>query len=216
MGKKSTIAAIYARVSTQHHGQNPDVQLAELRRFCQARGWSIGHEIVDHGYSGGTAARPGLRRLETLVRSRKVDAVVVVKLDRLFRSLRHLVATLDEYQALGITFVAVMDSIDYSTPSGRFFTQVLGSLAELERSILRERTMMGLDYARASGKRLGRPRSHDPEEIRRLRALGLTYAAIQERLGLSKGTVCRALAGTPKSPSARSPKTSVNSGGADD
>ena len=202
----------YTRVSTDDKGQNPEVQSAELRRYCLARGWEITEEIVDHGYSGGTDQRPGLKRLIAAVRSREVDAVIVVKLDRLFRSLKHLVATLEEFQSLGITFVATKDNVDYSTPAGRFFVQILGSLAEFEKSLLRERTMMGLAHARAVGKKLGRPATTDNATIIELGKAGLSYRAIQKRLGVSAGAVWRAMSGAPKSPSKAKRKSSTNSG----
>lgn len=182
-------AAIYARVSTSHHDQNPEVQIQHLRSYCEARQWMIKHEIIDHGYTGSNDRRPGLRNLLQLVRVREVDVVVVVKLDRLFRSLKHLVVTLEEFEALGVTFVATKDAIDWSTPAGRFFCQVLGSLAELEKSILVERTMMGLDHARSRGKRLGRPSLNLTQKVRELRAKGKTYRQIQSLLKISPGTV---------------------------
>lgn len=183
----------YSRVSTANKDQNPDVQVQELRRYSLARGWTIAHEIVDHGYSGGTDARPGLKQLQSLVREREVDVVIVVKMDRLFRSLKHLVTSLDEYEALGVKFIATKDNVDYSTPSGRLFVQVLGSLAEFEKALLRERTMMGLAHARRMGKTLGRPKKRDDDAIKSLRSSGLTFAKIQAKLGVSKGAVCRAL-----------------------
>ncbi len=189
--------ATYSRVSTRHHDQKPEIQVNELRRYCRARGWKITHEIVDH-HTGGTDDRPGLKKLLDLVRTRQVDAVVVLKLDRLFRSLKHLLASLEEFDALGVQFIAVKDAVDWTTPSGRFFLQVLGSLAEFERGLLRERTMLGLEHARASGKILGRPKVHDDAAIRKLRKKGLSYTVIQKRLGVSKGAVCRALSGIPK------------------
>lgn len=155
----------YSRVSTSNKDQNPEVQFHELRRYCAARGWEVVDEIVDHGFTGSTDNRPGLKRLLALVRERRVDVVVVVKMDRLFRSLKHLVATLEEWQALGVQFVATKDNIDYTTPSGRLFAQILGSLAEFEKSLLIERTRMGLDHARAMGKTLGRPKKRDDEAI---------------------------------------------------
>lgn len=112
MSERRFLVATYSRVSTSHHGQNPDVQVYDLRRYCQARDWHVAHEIVDHGFSGGTDSRPGLKQLIALVRAREVDAVVVVKLDRLFRSLKHLVTMLEEFQALGVQFVAVRDNVD--------------------------------------------------------------------------------------------------------
>ena len=183
----------YSRVSTSHHDQNPEVQVYELRRYCTARGWDIAEEIVDHGYSGGTDQRPGLKRLMTLVRTRKIDAVVILKLDRLFRDLKHLITTLEEFQALGVLFVASHDNIDYTSPMGRLMVQIMGALGEFEKGRLRERTMMGLAHARACGKRLGRPRNGKEEDIRALRAKQMTYSQIQKKLGVSKGAVGRAL-----------------------
>lgn len=192
--------ATYSRVSTSHHNQNPEVQVHELRRYCQAREWKVDHEIVDHGYSGGSTLRPGLKQLQELVSRREIDVVVVVKMDRLFRSLKHLVSTLEEWQALGIQFVATKDNIDYTTPSGRLLAQILGSLAEFEKSLLIERTMMGLEHARRQGKKLGRPRVRDDRAIIDLRAQGLSYSQIQKRLGIGRGSVFRALSVVPKTP----------------
>lgn len=192
--------ATYSRVSTSHHGQNPEVQVHELRRYCQARGWDIIHEVVDHGFTGSTTARPGLKQLLDLVSNRQVDVVVVVKMDRLFRSLKHLVSTLEEWQALGVQFVSTKDNIDYTTPSGRLLAQILGSLAEFEKSLLVERTIMGLDHARRTGKILGRPKTRDDQKIIELRNKGLSYTAIQKELGVSRGSIFRALHAVPKTP----------------
>ena len=205
--------AIYARVSTSHHDQRPEIQINELRKFCSARGWDIKHEIVDHGYTGSSDGRPGLKQLWRLARSREIDGIAVVKLDRLFRSLKHLVTSLDELQALGIVFVATKDSVDYSTPSGRLFVQILGSLAEFEKSLLRERTLMGLEHARSLGKKLGRPKTTNADEIIQLRKGGLSYRAIQKRLNVSVGSISRALKSAPKTPSNKPPKSAVKSGG---
>ncbi len=196
MGSNPSLrVATYSRVSTAHHDQNPEIQVNELRRYCLARSWTITHEIVDHGYTGANDQRPGLKELLQLVRSREVDVVVVVvvKLDRLFRSLKHLVTVLDELNELNIQFIATKDNVDYSTPSGRLFVQVLGSLAEFEKSLLRERTLMGLQHARSIGKRLGRPPTSDREAIVKLREQGLTYTEIQNRLGVSRGAIYRTL-----------------------
>jgi DNA invertase Pin-like site-specific DNA recombinase len=185
--------AVYARVSTSHHGQDPEVQLAELRRYCAARGWAIEHEITDEGYSGGTHVRPGLKRLFELVRTREVDGVVVLKLDRLFRSLKHLVFTLEEFQQLGVLFVAVKDNVDYTTPAGRLLVQIIGSIAEFEKELLRERTLLGLQHARNLGKILGRPKRRDDARIKLLRDAGMTFTEIQKELNISRGSVSRAL-----------------------
>lgn len=198
--------ATYSRVSTSHHGQNPEVQVHELRRYCEARSWTIAHEIVDHGFSGGTDSRPGLKQLLSLVRERQVDVVVVVKMDRLFRSLKHLVTTLEEWQSINIQFVATKDNIDYTTPAGRLLAQILGSLAEFEKSLLIERTMLGLEHARRQGKKLGRPKTRDDGKIQALRSQGLSYTAIQKQLGVSRGAISRALQSVPKTPEKSPPK----------
>lgn len=185
--------ATYSRVSTTHHSQKPEVQVHELRRYCEARGWTIEHELVDHGYSGSSDHRPSLRQLISLVQERKVDVVVVVKMDRLFRSLKHLVTTLEEWQSLGVQFVAVKDNIDYTTPAGRLLAQILGSLAEFEKSLLIERTMLGLEHAKRSGKKLGRPKTADFDKIIELRQQGYSYTQIQKQLGVGRGSIFRAL-----------------------
>jgi len=194
MTGKALKVATYSRVSTNKREQKPEVQVGELKRYCKARGFKVTHEIVDRA-SGGGDDRPGLKRLLQLVRAREVDAVVVVKLDRLFRSLKHLVNTLSEFEALGVKFIATRDQVDLTTPAGRMFVQILGSLAEFERELIRERIMLGLDHARSQGKRLGRPKVNDDVKIRQLRKQGLSYQAIQRKLGISKGAVCRAVSG---------------------
>ena len=183
----------YSRVSTSHHDQKPEIQVEELRRYCASRGWEITEELVDHGFSGGTAERPALKTLMKLARTRKVDIICVTKLDRLFRSLKHLILTLDEFETLGVKFVSVHDGLDYTSAASRFFIQVLGSLAELEKSILVERTKLGLEHARRNGKKLGRPKQRDDEAILELRTNGLTYTEIEERLKVSRGAIYRAV-----------------------
>lgn len=183
----------YARVSTTHHDQKPELQLEEMRRYCLMKGWEIQEEIVDHGYSGSTDARPGLKKLLSMVRNREVDIVIVLKLDRLFRSLRHLVVTLDEWQDKGITFIAIKDQVDYTTSTGRFFVQLLGCLGEFEKSLLRERTIMGLEHAKARGVKLGRRKLRDDEAIHKLRKSGKSIRQIAKEHNVSTTAVQRSL-----------------------
>jgi DNA invertase Pin-like site-specific DNA recombinase len=150
-------AAVYARVSTLD--QNPDNQLIELRRYVGARGWQLA-EYVHHGVSGAKEGRPELNRLLRDAKRRQIDIVVCWRLDRLGRSLRHLIFLLDELTALGVGFVSLGEGIDTSTPAGRLQLHVLGAIAEFERSRLRERVVAGLQRARRDGKRLGRPPRH--------------------------------------------------------
>ena len=186
-------AVTYSRVSTSDKGQNPEVQRDELRRFCLARGWEITIEVVDHGFSGGTDQRPGLKQLLTLVRARRVDVVVVTKLDRLARSLRHLVTLLDEFTVLGVQFVSIHDQIDLTTASGRLMLHIIAAFAEFERSLIRERTLLGLAHALRQGKKLGRPRTRDDQAILRLHANGLALREIARQLHTSLGAVQRAI-----------------------
>jgi DNA invertase Pin-like site-specific DNA recombinase len=148
-------AAIYARVST--FDQEPENQLAEIRRYINARGWTA-VEYIDRGVSGAKDRRPDLDRLLADARRRRFDVLVVWRLDRLGRNLRHLIVLLEELQALGIAFVSLNEGIDATTPAGKLQMHILGAIAEFERARIAERVKAGLQRARAQGKRLGRPR----------------------------------------------------------
>ena len=184
-------AAIYARVSTSN-GQDPHMQTRELREYCQRRGWEIAGDYVDVGVSGAKDSRPELNRLIGDAHRRQFDAVVVWKFDRFARSVSHLLRALETFQALGIEFVSLTEGVDTSTPMGKMVFTVLGAVAELERSLIRERVRAGLRNARAKGKLIGRPRvKADVAHILDLRAQGLSWLAIGEKLGLGEGTVRR-------------------------
>src|SRR5215831_12466425 len=156
-------AAIYARVSTLD--QQPENQLQELRRYIQARGWTP-IEFVDRGVSGSKDRRPSLDALVGDARKRRFDVLVVWRLDRLGRSLRHLVTLVEELQGIGIAFVSLGEGIDCSTPAGKLQLHILAALAEFERARIQERVRAGLARARAQGVRLGRPpRRIDPERL---------------------------------------------------
>jgi putative DNA-invertase from lambdoid prophage Rac len=152
---KTLKAAIYARVST--FDQDPENQLGELRRYVEARGWTAS-EYVDRGISGAKEQRPALAQLLIEAHRRRFDVLVCWRLDRFGRSLRHLIVTIDELQALGIAFVSLGEGIDATTPAGRLQLHVLGAIAEFERARIAERVCAGLERARRQGKRLGRPR----------------------------------------------------------
>lgn len=185
--------ALYARVSTAT-GQNPEMQLAELREYCQRRGWTITGEYVDVGVSGAKEKRPQLDRLLIAVRRREVDAVSVWKLDRLGRSLKHLVNLIAEWESLGIVFVSFRDNLDFSTPGGRLMFNIIAAMAEFERDLIRERVKAGIARAKADGKRIGRKRRLDvsPERVAELRAQGKSWPEIARDLNCGLGTVCRA------------------------
>ena len=149
--------AVYVRVSTVN-GQSPEMQLTELREYVSRRGWEISREYVDHGVSGSKESRPELNRLMADAHTRKFDVVLCWKVDRFGRSLKHLVNALADLDAYGVAFVSLRDNLDLSTPSGRLMFQIIGAMAEFERSLIQERVRAGLQNARAHGKQLGRPR----------------------------------------------------------
>ena len=193
-----TKLALYARVST-NNGQDPETQLLALREYAQARKLTVFNEYVDTGISGSTDSRPELDRLMVDARRRRIDAVLVWKFDRWARSTRHLILTLEEFQSLGVDFISLSESIDTSTPMGKMVFTILGSVAELERSLIQERVVLGMQRARAQGKVLGRPRVIvDADRVAALRAEGYSWAMIVEEVGVSKGTVQRAFYALPK------------------
>lgn len=141
-------AAIYARVSTLD--QEPENQLVELRRYVEARGWTS-TEFVDRGVSGSKDRRPALDTLIAAAKRRRFDVVVCWRLDRLGRSLRHLVTLIEDLQALGIAFVSLGEGIDCTTPAGKLQLHILAALAEFERARIQERVRAGLPRAKLQG-----------------------------------------------------------------
>ena len=184
--------ALYARVSTLDKGQDPEMQLRELREYCQRRDWSVAGEYVDH-LSGTKDNRPELNRLMAEAHKRRFDVVVVWRFDRFARSVSHLLRALETFRSLGIEFISYSEAIDTSTPVGKMTFTVLASVAELERSLIVERVHAGLRNAKAKGKRLGRPRvAVDASKIATLRSQGASWPMIAKELGVSVGKVWQA------------------------
>ncbi|HHT9135168.1 MAG TPA: recombinase family protein [Candidatus Avalokitesvara rifleensis] len=179
---------IYARVSTQD--QDPGLQLSELRKYVQDRGWQVYKEYTDIGHSGAKDSRPELNRLMKDAKRRRFDTVLVWKFDRFARSVKHLVNSLYEFKALGIDFVSLTEGIDTSTPLGEAMFSIIGAMAQLERDLIRERVTAGMKRAREKGKALGRPTKEiDPGEFATLREKGLNMEEIAETLGVSRATL---------------------------
>jgi len=180
--------AIYARVST-NNGQSPELQIRELREYCERRNWQITHEYVDAGISGAKEKRPELDRLLADAHRRRFDAVVVWRFDRFARSVSHLLRALEALRSLGIDFISLSEQVDTSTPTGKMVFTVLGAVAELERSLIAERVRAGIRNARAKGRKLGRPRKvSDGNLVVRLRNEGASWRAIGRKLGVSAAT----------------------------
>lgn len=190
--------AIYARVSTSGQ-QSVGMQLRDLRDLAKNRSFEVIREYCDEGVSGSRESRPALDELLRDARHRRFDAVLVWKLDRLGRSLVHLVRLLHDLRSLGVELISFSEGLDFTTTTGKLLYQVISAFAEFERDCIRERVIAGLRNARAKGKRLGRPRIVvNTTRIALLRGQGRSWSEITAETGISKGTAQRALAGLPK------------------
>jgi DNA invertase Pin-like site-specific DNA recombinase len=186
---KNKSVAIYARVSTDK--QKVDMQISDLREYVKRAGWTIYREFIDQGYTGKNISRPAFKEMIDEARQRKFGTLLVWKLDRLGRSLKDLINTLDELGSLGIDFISYDNKIDTSTPTGKLVFQVIGAVAEFERDIISERVKAGLNNAKRKGKRLGRPpiAPYAIQKAKDLREKGLSYRAIGKRLQISEGVI---------------------------
>ena len=190
---KPTLAACYVRVSRSD--QNSQMQTDETTGLIERRGWTLHARYADEGISGSHDRRPSLKAMMDAARKKRFSVIVVYRCDRLFRSLRDLILTIDELASLGIGFVSVHESFDTTTPQGRLMMSMVAAFAEFERSVLIERTRSGLDAARRRGVRLGRPRVDvDLAKATRLRAQGLSFRDVAKAMGVKVATLHRALA----------------------
>lgn len=174
----------YCRVSTGQ--QDLGLQTTALKKAgCK--------KLFSETASGAQRDRPEL--IKALEYLREGDTLVVWKLDRLARSLRQLIDTVEQLGERGIGFKSLTESIDTTTPGGRLVFHVFGALAQMEREICRERTMAGLENARRLGRKGGRPRSMSAEDIAAARLLlaspDITVEAVAERMGVSPATLYR-------------------------
>ena len=142
--------------------------------------------------SGAKDQRPNLDKLMADARRRRFDAVCVWKFDRFARSTSHLLKALEEFSALGIDFISLTEAVDTSTPVGKMVFTILGSVAELERSVIRERVISGQKAARRRGVKFGRkPVAVDTHAVGKLRKQGLSWRDVAEQLGVPKDTAKR-------------------------
>lgn len=176
----------YARFSTQD--KNPDLQVDALRKEgCE--------KVFTEKASGAQRNRPELQVALTFMRFG--DTLVVWKLDRLARSLKQLIETVEDLERRGINFRSLTEALDTSTAGGKLIFHIFGGLAEFERSIIRERTIAGLQSARERGRVGGRPRSLNEEDLVAAKALlkdpEITVVRVAERMGVSPATLYRYL-----------------------
>lgn len=183
---------IYARVST-HDQQTLPMQLEKMREYIKNRGWILTAEVEEIG--SGAKTRAKREALLQSAKRREIDAILVWKLDRFGRSLADLVMTLNELRELGVVFVSLTESIDFSTPSGRAMAGMLSTFAEFERDIIRERVKAGIANAREKGKPHGRPRTASLKKgmVLKLKKDGLNNSQIAKKLKISRASVINIL-----------------------
>jgi len=189
-------AGLYARVSTNDQQTLP-MQSRAMREYAARRGWTIAVNVREVG--SGAAKREAREKLLEAARRREIDVVLVWRLDRWGRSVTDLLATLQELDHLGVSFVSLTEALDLTTPAGRAMAGLLAIFAEFEREILRERTKAGLAHARENGKRLGRPATAAAHAaaIRKLHRAGVSKSEIARRLQIGRTSVRRILAAKP-------------------
>lgn len=184
--------ARYIRVSRSD--QSPNLQHDETLAVIQARGWELVDTYLDHGISGSKDRRPELDRMLADARKGKFSTLLAWRSDRLFRSLKHMVTTIEELAAMGVNFVSATEVLDMTTPQGRLLLHVVAAMGEFERNILIERTRAGLDAARRRGAQIGRPKVHvDVRRAVELRASGKSLRQTARALGVGAATLWRAL-----------------------
>jgi DNA invertase Pin-like site-specific DNA recombinase len=157
--------AIYIRNSTTEEKQNPKTQEEPLIQFCNDKGWN--YEIFQEFASGAKESRPELDKMLQRTRSGEFKRVLVWKLDRLGRSLQHLLLLMQEFKKRKIEFVSMTEGFDTSTAQGQLFFSIVGAFAQFERSLIQERINAGLNRARKEGKKLGRPKGAKDNKVRK-------------------------------------------------
>jgi len=187
-------AARYLRVSRSE--QSIDLQADETAEFIERRGWELSHTFRDDGITGASdrTRRPGLDKLMRAAHRKEFDVLVVWRSDRLFRSLRHMIETLEYFRTVKIDFVSVMEPFDQTTPQGQLLLHLVAAFAQFERQLAVERIHSGIEAAKKRGRVGGRPRCNVSQaRVLELRQEGKSVAQIAKQLGVSVATVKRRL-----------------------
>lgn len=183
--------AIYCRVSTDL-GQDIELQAHDLRSYAQARGWTDIEVYQDEGVSGSKASRPALNRLMDDCKKGRISHVLIWRLDRFSRSLKHLLTTIEELEHMGVTLISYKENIDLGSPGGRLLVHILGAFGEFERNIIRERVKAGLANAKRKGVSLGaKKKDFDLDLARQMRGEGKHINEIAAACGVSPMTIRR-------------------------
>jgi len=184
--------ALYVRVSCAD--QHVESQLYDLRKLAAQRSFEVVHEYEDRGISGNRARRPGLDALMADARRGRFSVILVAAFDRIARSTKNFLEIVDELNNLGIEFISASEAIDTTGAMGRLFITLIGSIAELERSLISERIRAGMRRSRADGVRLGRaPLQVNRAALLRDRQRGMSLNQVARAHKISKASVCRVL-----------------------
>lgn len=183
---------IYARVSTAD--QTSIQQLEALRDYCNKAGHKIIDEYIDEGESALKQNRPQYLRLLEDARLRKIDVVLVYKLDRFSRSLKELVNTIDTLKDYGVNFISYVErDFDTTTATGQLMFHIVSAFAQFERDMISERTKLKLNHLKSKGAKLGRPQKVNLQKMLSLRKSGLSLSQIGREIGCDKSTISKLL-----------------------
>jgi DNA invertase Pin-like site-specific DNA recombinase len=164
-GITTKMKALYIRNSTTEERQNPLTQINPLVDKCKKENWD--YVIFQEFASGAKESRPELDKMMSRIRQGEFDAVMVWRLDRLGRSLKHLLQLIEEFKKMKVSFISLTEGFDTGTPQGELFFHIAGAFAQFERRLIQERINAGLDRARGENKQLGRPKGSKDKKIRR-------------------------------------------------
>jgi DNA invertase Pin-like site-specific DNA recombinase len=169
------------------------MQRRDLGKLAESRGFKIVTEYMDEGVSGSKASRPALDRMLADAARGKFQVILIWRLDRLGRSLAHLIRLLEDFKVWNVELISFSENLDFTSSTGKLFYSLLAAFSEFERAVICERVRSGMRNARARGVRLGRRVIPvDSAEVRRLRAEGQSYRAISRRMKVSVGVIHRA------------------------
>lgn len=184
--------AAYIRVSTKD--QNTEMQLDDIKKYCEFKGWSNPAFFIDHGESGAKTSRPEFDKMMKAVRSKEVDVLLTWKFDRIGRSSIHLIQVMQELKELNVDFISIKESIDTTTAMGKMIFTIFAALAEFERDTIKMRTKTGQDLARSKGIHCGRPETYSTKDRQAVIAYfneGVKPDKIGEIMGMDRSTVYR-------------------------
>jgi DNA invertase Pin-like site-specific DNA recombinase len=174
MENKLKNIALYIRNSTNEDKQNPETQIRPLKEKCEREGWNF--VIFQEFASGAKQSRPELDKMLQRIRAGEFDAIMVWRLDRLGRSLQHLLQLIEEFKNKNVKFISLTEGFDTSTAQGELFFSIAGAFAQFERKLIQERVNAGLDRAKKEGKTLGRPSGSKDKKDRRKSGYWMRWA----------------------------------------